>query len=106
MKMEIEMENIKDFSVNPVEDEMELLKFRIHELLKTNTVEVNFTKVDGTSRRMVCTLDPSRMPEVEFSENSVERSNDVLSVWDLEKNDWRSFRLGSVNSFMALRSEV
>ena len=107
MKMEIEMSGIADFSVNPIEDEIALLKHRIHKLLQTNKVEVNFTKMDGTNRKMICTLDSTLIPkDITFSEEHRKVSDDVLAVWDLEKDDWRSFRLDHVNSFMAVRSEV
>jgi hypothetical protein len=106
MKKEIEMADVKNFSVNPVKDELVLLKHRLRKLLQSNVVEVNFTKRDGTERKMLCTLDTTRMPEEATPEGTGLPNLDVLPVWDIEKKAWRSFRLDSVHDFMTLRSEV
>ena len=111
MKMEIDMPGIDGFSVNRIEDEQSLLRFRIRKLLQTNIVEINFVKKDGTNRKMVCTLDPMRFPgsvleELERDKEWRTVSNDVLPVWDMEKNAWRSFRIDSVVDFIALKGDV
>jgi len=108
MKRKIEMDNIEDASVNPIETEIALLKSRIHQLLSSNKVEVNFTKADGSARKMICTLCPDLMPsDITFSEGvHVEKPDNVLAVWDLEKDDWRSFRLDRVDNFMTAKSEA
>lgn len=69
-------------------------------LLGSNAVKVTFTKVDGTVREMWCTRDPSLIPET-FEKSEVERkvNESVLSVWDMEKEGWRSFRKDSIISF-------
>lgn len=69
------------------------------EALKTRHVKVTFEKVDGTERVMNCTLMPSELPEqIDVEEYiSEKRSNpEVLAVWDLEKTDWRSFRIDKI----------
>lgn len=60
--------------------------------------KVVFTKSDGTIREMNCTLKPSLLPELKLTEAHVPRkqNNEVLSVWDLDNNGWRSFRLDSI----------
>lgn len=56
------------------------------EQLKTGNCTVFFyKKTDGTSRRMRCTL-KDRTPEP-----SMYNRAEVLVVWDLEHNNWRSF---------------
>jgi hypothetical protein len=72
----------------------------LKDLLVKNKATVTFTKVDGTLRTMVCTLLPEHLPEEVVVENKVARkySDDVLRVWDLENNAWRSFRLDSIKS--------
>lgn len=62
-------------------------------------VDVEFTKADGTTRKMRCTLNESNIP-AEFAPKGSERkkSDEVLPVFDLENNGWRSFRLDSVKS--------
>jgi hypothetical protein len=39
------------------------------------------------------------LPEYEKSENPKTPNYDVLPVWDLEKEAWRSFRVENVISF-------
>jgi hypothetical protein len=66
-------------------------------MLKAGDYSVTFTKVDGTERVMKCTLREQALPQSDtVSINS--KSDSVISVWDLEKNSWRSFRLDSVKS--------
>jgi len=68
------------------------------DLLHEQVVEIVFTKVDGTKRTMQCTLNADNLPKVEVSEDAdtevkPRKSNpDVMSVFDMEKKDWRSFR--------------
>jgi hypothetical protein len=72
--------------------------------LKENVAVVSFTKKDGTEREMRCTLQESMLPPVflngtEQMEQKVRKQNpDVVSVWDLDKSAWRSFRLDSVKT--------
>ena len=107
MEMKMEMGDIKNFSVNPIENEMELFKFRLQELLRSNIVEVKFTKVDGTERVMKCTLDPNRIPKEHYPKTEgVFPPENIQRVWDIEKEGWRSFRVDSVHNFMTLRSEA
>ena len=69
-------------------------------LLKNGVVEVNFTKVDGSLRKMLCTLQQSVLPAAEVKEDAKTRaeSQEALRVWDISINEWRSFRLDSINS--------
>ena len=66
-------------------------------LLKSQEVTISFTKKDGTKRKMFCTLAESKIPEEKMPKNSGKSvSDDALAVFDIEKNDWRSFRWDSV----------
>lgn len=70
-------------------------------MLQHDVVEVNFTKNDGTERKMLCTLSLDRIPGEKMPKNSGKaKNNDVISVFDVEKQDWRSFRLDSVRSIV------
>ena len=69
------------------------------ELLRSNVIEVKFTKVDGTERVMRCTLQPQYLPESIEKEGVKVRNPDVQSVWDIDINAWRSFRFDSVKEF-------
>jgi hypothetical protein len=68
--------------------------------LKTNIVDVTFTKKDGTERLMKCTLDPEILPKIEIKEDAKPRKESTTSirVFDTEKNEWRSFTIKSVKN--------
>ena len=70
----------------------------IKDILSKNVATVTFTKNDGTTRDMICTLREDMLPVVtEQAEKIPRKSNpDVLPVWDIEKNAWRSFRIDTV----------
>ena len=73
----------------------------LRDLLHTNVVEVNFTKSDGTERKLKCTLKADKLPVKEDTGNDTpkKKSNpDLLSVYDVENNGWRSFRFDSIKS--------
>jgi hypothetical protein len=54
-----------------------------------------FEKKDGTLRTMLCTL--KDVPPYERKTETVRAENEeVLSVFDLEISEWRSFRIDSV----------
>lgn len=60
---------------------------------------MTFTKSDGTEREMLCTLREDLIQSKEKKTERTKKENaDVMSVWDLEKSGWRSFRLDSVKS--------
>ena len=66
-------------------------------LLKAQEATIYFTKKDGTEREMRCTLAESKIPTEKLPKNSKKsKSDDALAVFDVEKNDWRSFRFDSV----------
>jgi hypothetical protein len=67
-------------------------------LLVKGVYEVTFTKVNGETRSMPCTLDPSHLPPAPIKENAKTRELkvDVMSVWCLDKNEWRSFKVMNV----------
>jgi hypothetical protein len=77
-------------------------------LLQNSEVTVTFTKADGTDRDMLCTLDHSRIPVSvakpvsitapvdgivrESRKSRKEPDPHSIRVFDLEKQEWRSFR--------------
>ena len=66
-------------------------------LLRDEKVTITFTKKDETERVMVCTLKESKIPSEKSPKNTGKsQSDDALAVFDLEKQDWRSFRFDSV----------
>jgi hypothetical protein len=63
-----------------------------------NVGKVFFQKQNGEMREMDCTLIPEYMdaPSEENSTKTRVPNPDILSVWDLGKKNWRSFRYDSV----------
>lgn len=70
--------------------------------LRNELCEVRFRKVDGSTRIMQCTLQETFLPPptdaylkgilAKDPEESLRDPNQI-SVWDTEKNAWRSFKL-------------
>lgn len=70
-------------------------------LLVNDVVTVEFIKSTGELRKMKCTLKEGIVPPAEKSEVTQAKkvrkvSEDVIPVWDTEKESWRSFRVDSV----------
>jgi len=69
----------------------------IRSALHGGPLEVVFTKKDGTERTMYCTLQEGVVVPHEKTTDRVKEPNlDVLAVWDLEKQAWRSFKLSTI----------
>lgn len=69
----------------------------LKDALRHNTIQVTFTKKDGTERVMKCTLKEDVLPVVESKEPSTRKTNDAnLAVFDVEANSWRSFTVRAV----------
>lgn len=64
--------------------------------LLTNKAKVTFTKADGTDRVMYCTLIPDFLPEKGESKRTITKNPEVVRVWDIENDGWRSFRFDSI----------
>ena len=78
-------------------DLMILTRNELIEALQAHKCIVKFTKLDGTVREMPCTLREDIVPKYEHKTAKAKQPNDkVLSVWCLDKNEWRSFRVDSV----------
>ena len=72
-------------------------------LLEKQTAEITFIKKDGSERILKCTLKEDVLPVVQNDfgdEDSTvrQKSKDVLAVWDVESEGWRSFRWDSIKS--------
>ena len=68
--------------------------------LKSREVKIEFTKKDGTQRSMLCTLNEAVIPTEKLPKSKEETGDSISSetcrVFDVEKQDWRSFRWDSV----------
>ena len=84
---------------NPVEGlDLEDRNREIRYLLTENDCEVTFTKVDGSLRTMPCTLRAEALPKIEIKENKEPKlaKPETISVWCLDKNEWRAFKVANV----------
>lgn len=75
-----------------------MTKEELVENLKDGEVVVTFKKKDGTERIMRCTKSFDSIPEEkrpkttnEVVEKSTTTNTDLIMVWDLDKEGWRSF---------------
>jgi len=85
----------------------------IKSLLQKSEITVTFTKADGTDREMLCTLDHSRIPETpakimpvdgivkESKKPRKEPDPHSIRVFDMEKQEWRSFRFDRLKKVTA-----
>jgi len=78
---------------------------QLSELLHTGECVVEFTKINGEVRTMPCTLNELLIPPApikvltEGEIPNVKKENlEVMSVWCLDKKEWRSFRIANVIS--------
>lgn len=87
---------------------MKVTKEQLEGKLKNNKLIVTFTKVDGTERKMYCTLMEEFLPKKEEPKDGEEVkvkktrkvNPNVLPVWDIEAEGWRSFRIDNVTNFV------
>lgn len=70
--------------------------YEIRAALRDSAAIVTFKKKNGDIRELVCTLQHDRVPAIY---GSTPPSDDSVTVWDLEHNGWRSFKLKSLIKF-------
>lgn len=87
--------------------ELQITKEELLEKLQTESVSVTFTKADGSERTMLCTKMLNRIPEShhpktekapKLDENGNPIETDLITVYDLEKEGWRSFNFTKIKS--------
>lgn len=83
--------------MTPAEEKAEL-----KELFKLSVITFKFLKADGTEREMTGTLSEYFLPDEEIGPNKPKRkeNDEVLAVWDIDKEAFRSFRIDSVTSLI------
>ena len=75
--------------------------------LRESVVDLSFTKVkDGEVRQMKATLvsdkiPADKMPKTDANEN-LKKNQTAVRVFDLDLNEWRSFRVDSLLTFNAV----
>jgi len=72
-------------------------RFSIGKLLHEHIMRIVFTKSNGEERVLVGTTNPNLIPEDKMPRGiKTKQNNDVKRVFDLEKQEWRSFRWDSL----------
>lgn len=75
--------------------EKDALRTWLDGLLHEGVITVTFEKKDGTTREMNCTL--KDVPVFEKKTDVVRKKNDeVVAAFDVDLQQWRSFRLDSI----------
>ena len=72
--------------------------------LTSRECQVKFKKVNGDLRDMTCTLKEDMIPSATKADPMSQKkiraiSDEVIPVWDVNAEGWRSFRVDSVVSF-------
>ena len=82
-----------------------ITKQTLKDLLKQNILVVSFKKIDGTDRKMTCSLKEDIVPVLESKEPKRKKpeNDNVLPVWDMEKSAFRSFRIDSLIEYSVLK---
>lgn len=91
--------------INFEKEEMLVRREMLDEFFKQHSiVEVTFTKVNGEKRTMPCTLDTKQMPPIAVNEHHKTKlyKPEVMSVYCVDKDAWRSFRVENVISVKPL----
>ena len=89
---------------------LDLNRAEINRALRSRVINVSFQKNDGSIRNMLCTLQGQyiKQPQpIQFDSNVTEfkprrqkkYSPYVISVWDIDKGAWRSFKVDSIISW-------
>lgn len=82
-------------------------RFALTAALRQFHCEITFTKVDGSIRTMPCTLKTQSLPPVpvkdiseseEVAKPKRQQNPSLISVWCLDKKEWRSFKVMNVIS--------
>ena len=82
---------------NASETEQEIFREWFYGVMCMHEVEIDFIKKNGEARTITCTLDEGKMlGYVPKSDNVRAKSKESLSVYDLEKEEWRAFRYDSI----------
>ena len=81
-------------------DGMDLIG-KLRDQLNEGWARVEFTKADGTDRSMLCTRNFVDVPDEHKPKGEGKAKEDLLVVFDLEKQSWRSIRYSSIKSWIA-----
>ena len=78
-------------------ESLNLSRAELHEALSEQIVDITFIKKDGSTRVMKCTLRGDMIVPYEKKTDRVRESKEnIMPVWDVEADAWRSFDIESV----------
>lgn len=106
--MELLMNDLKftsagDYMLDTIVEELPMNRNEMINELRKRNCRVIFKKANGEERDMVCTLHEDLIPSSSTDNNTEEKSKGysdaAIRVIDVNKNEWRSFRVDSVISF-------
>lgn len=81
---------------------LEFNRSTLLEILNAREATIRFRKLDGELRTMRCTLSTSLLPTPiqenldKISYKRTQKPEDLITVFDLDNEGWRSFHLGSI----------
>ena len=80
---------------------MKMTRDEMINALRQSNCRVVFTKVNGEVRDMLCTLEESVLPELKSKPEDKKRQPNeaIIRAFDLNKEEFRSFRVENVTSF-------
>ncbi len=76
-------------------------KTDVIDILHSNVAEVTFDKQNGEERIMTCTLMESFVsPYLRKTERQKKQNESTIAAFDLNKKEWRSFRVDSIKAIV------
>ena len=79
------------------------------QILKSHSVELEFTKADGTLRKMKATRNGTLLQKLvgpkpigDSYKEEIDAKHNNITVFDLEKNAFRSFNVGRLRKFQVI----
>ena len=80
---------------------MKMTRDEMLEALRQSDCRVVFTKVNGEIRDMLCTLQEHNLPKLKSKPEDKKRQPNeaIIRAFDLNKEEFRSFRVENVTSF-------
>ena len=93
-----------EITYDTVTEDLDSRNQEIRDLLQHGVCEVTFTKLNGELRTMPCTLDTTLLPPLPLNESPKTRpyKPETLSVWCVDKSEWRSFRVANVTRIVQI----
>ena len=103
-KAQMIQNTVTDGTESTVQDTIAALKGipteeALTQMLKEQILKVTFLKLDGDQRIMTCTKSLNYIPERSRPNNTSKPSKPgTINVWDIDADNWRSFRYDRVQA--------